>query len=362
MTANIISPLLTIAIPTRNRAGYLRRNLDQLATQLAKVNHPVELLISDNCSTDETPAVIANFIEMGVPIRYIRNTENIGSDCNIAKCFNEAGGRYVLILGDDDLLVDGALPWLANSLVRQEFGVLCMRPYGFDDDFRKEYPGGSGKEIVFENGGQFLARIGPLVTLISACIINKELLRKIDARDFCGDNLVQVHLVIRAALAVKQSLFVNRYLIAYQRNNSGGYDFFQVFAERLGRILDQYLDMGLTSSAKQAFETRMLLGYYPFYLLRQRLAQTGDDESAYAILKTRFGDRWLFRLLLAPILKLPLPLGAIWGGAATLLGRMATGDSRRGVAFAWHRLVRKPTTFFWAEWLRKSRHRATRGC
>lgn len=340
MTESIISPLLTIAIPTWNRAAYLRLNLDQLVPQLMEVAHPVEILISDNCSTDESPDVVAGFMQRGVPIRYIRNSENIGSDCNIAQCFNEAAGRYVLILGDDDLPVDGVLPWLVERLARQEFGVLCMRPYGFEDDFRKEYPGGSGGEVVFEDGGKFLAEIGPLVTLISACIINKKLLDKVDARDFCGGNLVQVHLVILAALAAKQSLFVNRYLIACKRNNSGGYDFSRVFVEELGRILDQYRSMGLTPSAVWAFETRMLLGYYPFYLFRQRLAQTGDAESAYIRFKARFGGRWLFRLLLAPILRLPRPLGVVWGAGATLLGRMATGDLRRGVMFAWYRLVR----------------------
>lgn len=340
MTDSIIFPLLTIAIPTWNRAAYLRLNLDQLVSQFMEVAHPVEILISDNCSTDESPDVVASFMQRGVPIRYIRNTENIGSDSNIAQCFNEAAGRYVLLLGDDDLLVDGVLLWLVERLARQEFGVLCMRPYGFEDDFRKEYPGGSGKEMVFEDGGDFLAEIGPLVTLISACVINKKLLGKVDARDFCGGNLVQVHLVIRAALAAKQSLFVNRYLIACKRNNSGGYDFSCVFVEELGRILDQYRSTGLTPSTIWSFETRMLLGFYPFYLFRQRLAQTGDDEGAYVRFRARFGERWLFRLLLAPILRLPRPLGVVWGAGATLLGRMVTGDLRRGVMFAWHRLVR----------------------
>ena len=340
MTDDMIPPLLTIAIPTWNRAAYLRQNLDQLAPQLMEVTHPVEILISDNCSSDESPGVVADFIKKGVPIRYIRNTENIGSDCNIAQCFNEAAGQYVLLLGDDDLLVDGLLLWLVERLARQEFGVLCMRPYGFEECFRKEHPGGSGKEVVFEDGGQFLAQIGPLVTLISSCIINKKILDNVDARDFCGGNLVQVHLVIRAALTARQSLFVNRYCIACKRNNSGGYDFSRVFVEELGRIFDRYQSMGLTASAKRAFDTRMLLGYYPFYLFRQRLMQTSDDESTYVRFVARFGERWLFRILLAPILRLPCPLGVIWGGAMTLIGRLATGDFRRGLMFAWHRFVR----------------------
>ena len=340
MTDPIISPLLTVAIPTWNRAAFLKLNLDQLTPQLLGLVHPVEILVSDNCSSDESRDVVLSFTQKGIPIRYIRNAENIGSDQNIAQCFNEAAGQYVLILGDDDFLVDGGLACLVNRLAQQELGVLCMRAYGFDKDFRKEYPSGAGNEILFGDGGKFLAEIGAWVTFISACVINKKILGEIDARDFCGGNLVQVHLVIRAALYANNSLFISRYMIACKRNNSGGYDFSRVFVEELGRILDQYLSMGLTTSAKRAFETKMLLGYYPFYLFRQRLRQTGDVESALARFNDRFGDRWLYRILLEPILRLPRPLAVAWGAGVTLIGRVFTGDLRRGILFAWHHLIR----------------------
>lgn len=339
MTDSIISPLLTIAIPTWNRAAYLRLNLEQLASQLVTLEHLIEILISDNASADESPNVVASFLQKRLQLRYIRNAENIGSDCNIAQCFNEARGQYVLILGDDDVLVDGALSWLVECLSKQEYGVVCMRPYGYENDFRKEYPGGLGGEKIFKDAGAFLAEIGPLVTLISACAINKKLLNKADAREFCGGSLVQVHLVIRAALAAKQSIFVNRYLLACKRNNSGGYDFFRVFVEEFWRILDQYRSFGLSSSAIDALESRMLLGYYPFYLFRQRMTQASDNENVYVMLKTRFGRHCLFRVLLAPILRLPRSLGIAWGAGATIFGRIATGDLRRGVMFAWNRLV-----------------------
>lgn len=341
MTNKIYSPLLTIAIPSWNRAAFLRQNLAQLMPQLAGVEHLVEVLISDNCSTDESPDVVNSFIQKQMPIRYIRNATNVGSDHNIAQCFNEASGRYVLILGDDDLLVDGLLPWLVERLAQNDFGVLCMKSYGFDDDFRKEYPGGGGEESRFIDGGKFLVEIGSLVTFISACVINKQLLGNIDARQFCGGNLVQAHLVIRAALLAKESLFVNRYLIACKRNNSGGYEFSRVFVEELGNILNQYQSMGLAPSIKQAFENRMLVGYYPFYLFRQRFRHGSIDDNTQLRFQTSFGDRWIFRILLKPILRLPRPLAVIWGAAATILGRTALGDLRRGIMFAWHRVARK---------------------
>lgn len=342
---NSISPLLTLAIPTWQRAAFLADTLAQLDLEISRLpdaewRSKVEVLVSDNASADDTQDVVAHAQAQGLGIRYIRNAENIGSDANIAQCFNQASGKYVLILGDDDLFVDGALRALLDALERGEWGVVCMRPYGFENDFRKEYPGGSGRDDAFDRVDAFLPAIGPLLTLISSCVINKSLLEGVDAMNFRGGNLVQVHLVLRAALAARANLLMNRYLIACKRNNSGGYEFSQVFVTNLGDILDSYRHEGLNAQAVQRFETRMMVSYYPFYLFRQRLANASDTRATTERFVRRLGDRALYRYWLAPILKLPRPLALAWGGLATLVGRALSGDLRRGMTFAWNRLRR----------------------
>jgi abequosyltransferase len=121
------SPLLSIAIPTYKRSDYLRDNLKQLA--LVGKNHwnEVELIVSDNCSPDATESVVREAQRNGLPVTYIRNEENIGSDANIAQCFNVSKGKYVLILGDDDFFMDGALTTLIDLLKSNEVGVACFK-------------------------------------------------------------------------------------------------------------------------------------------------------------------------------------------------------------------------------------------
>jgi glycosyltransferase involved in cell wall biosynthesis len=339
MTDNVTSPLLTIAIPTWNRAAFLAQNLERLSQEGRNFWSMVEVLVSDNASSDDTPRVVADAIAAGMPIRCIRNAENIGSDANIAQCLNLAQGKFVLILGDDDLLVDGTMPFLLEQLVAGAYGVVCLRPYGFDSDSRKEYPGSGGRKRNFSDAGAFLTAIGPLMTLISSCVINKGLLPKVDARQFCGNNLVQVHLVLRAALAAKENLLVTQYMIAYKRNNSSRYDFSQVFVSSLGAVLDSCKSLGLTESTILAIERRMMFAHYPFYLLRQRLSKSGDLNATFARFEERFHGRFLFKYWLVPIMRLPRPLGIFWGGMATLIGRALSGDLRRGIAFAWNRVV-----------------------
>lgn len=94
------SPLVTIAIPTYNRAdGYLHQALESACKQ----TYPhLEILVADNCSPDHTAAVVASLHDPR--IRYVRHTVNIGAANNFAFCVREATGDYFLLLCDDDLL------------------------------------------------------------------------------------------------------------------------------------------------------------------------------------------------------------------------------------------------------------------
>jgi abequosyltransferase len=336
------TPLLTISIPTYNRAAYLALNLAQLRRITADVTPgEVEIVVLDNASPDNTRAVVDEAIAGGLALRYIHNGENIGSDRNIAKSFNVAQGRYVMILGDDDLICDDVLPGLLGMLHDGRLGVVSLRPYGYDNDFRAEDPGGEGRVLRFADTGDFLARLGPLMTLISGCVVNRAAIMPIDANDFIGGNLVQVHLVLLAALACPENALIDRYAVACKRNNSGGYDFSEIFVTSFTNVLDERL-AALGPGAVRKIENAFLLGYYPYYLLRQRLRRSGDLTRTEARFAARYRGRGLYEWWAKPILTLPRPLAIIWGAGVTLLGRLAIGDLRRGLAFTRNKLFGAP--------------------
>jgi glycosyltransferase involved in cell wall biosynthesis len=88
----------TIGIPTYNRAGFLRRAIESALDQ----TYPdVEVLVSDNASTDETPEIARSF---GDRIRYHRNAENIGMWPNFELLTKLATGDNFGWLQDDDLI------------------------------------------------------------------------------------------------------------------------------------------------------------------------------------------------------------------------------------------------------------------
>ena len=333
MSRKNIVPLLTIAIPTFNRSDFLRTNLAQLNNQTKSCSRDtVELLVSDNASEDATEYIVKSAQKSGMIINYVKNANNIGSDANIAQCFNMARGRYVLILGDDDLLMDGLLALLLKHLEGQRYGVVFLKPYGYNHDFRKENPGGGGYKI-YNSSEKFIEQLAHLITLISACVINKDLLKGVDAMKFCGSNLVQVDLALSASLKAKENLFISSYSVACKRNNSGGYDFEKVFVTNFFSILDSYQAVGLSKNTIGKIENRLIVSFFPQYLFKQRREDGKVSKSIFKTFDNRFGNKLLFKIYLVPILLWPRFAALIWGAIVTLIGRVYAGDIRRGVFF-----------------------------
>jgi abequosyltransferase len=336
-----VKPLFTIAIPTYNRAAYLGANLQQLRSELRKIDSAeVQILVSDNASTDDTAAVVDSFRREGMAIRYLRNSENLGWGRNFAQCFREAAGKYVLLLGDDDLLYDDALPLIMERLRDHDYGVVCLRAYGYDDDFRAEYPGNFGREMYFTDPSEFIFRIGTWMTFISSCVMNKELLGDTPPEEFTRGDLAALPLVLRCALAAPENLYIERYLVAGKRANSFNYEFSEVFATEMWGTIDAHEALGLRAEVIDRLARRMLFAYYPYYLLDVVAHRRSDPSLAWQNFNARFHDYRLFRAWAGPILWLPRPLAIGWGWFTTFVGRAADGEFRRGIAFFKRKLTR----------------------
>src|ERR1035438_4725135 len=168
-------PLLTIAIPTYNRARYLRENLAVLFDQV--VAEPrVELIISDNASPDETPGVVRAFVERGLQVRYLRNEANVGADANFLQCFELARGKYTWIFADDDFIVAGGIAKVLRLLESSDFQLVLLCSYSFRDDHIAEMKSSklAGVTERYSSGLEFARRVGAGVTFISGMIINKD--------------------------------------------------------------------------------------------------------------------------------------------------------------------------------------------
>ena len=99
----MIKPILSICIPTYNRANWLRSSLWNWLPQVKQANGLVELIVCDNASPDNTKQVIEEAREWG-DFQYHCNSENIGILKNIYRLVQDlAKGEFVWVVGDDDL-------------------------------------------------------------------------------------------------------------------------------------------------------------------------------------------------------------------------------------------------------------------
>ena len=98
--ASNYNPLISIGIPTYNRAdGYLRETLE---SALQQTYQNIEIIVSDNCSTDNTEAYIKSFTDSR--LRYFRQAQPIIPNSNYNFCLGKARGKYFLLLHDDDTI------------------------------------------------------------------------------------------------------------------------------------------------------------------------------------------------------------------------------------------------------------------
>jgi glycosyltransferase involved in cell wall biosynthesis len=100
-----LSPMVSVCIPTYNYGQFVAETVDSV---LAQTYRDIEILVVDNCSTDNTFDVLRPYIDEG-RIRYVCNDTNLGMVGNWNRCIELARGRYVKILCADDLLEASAL-------------------------------------------------------------------------------------------------------------------------------------------------------------------------------------------------------------------------------------------------------------
>jgi glycosyltransferase involved in cell wall biosynthesis len=125
-------PLVSVGLPTFNRAGSLKRAIESV---LVQDYSNLELVISDNASTDETSAICADFCERDNRIRYFRKMANRGATANFQEVLERSTGEYFMWLGDDDWLHPSYISRCLETLVaHRDFSLVCGTSKYFDDE------------------------------------------------------------------------------------------------------------------------------------------------------------------------------------------------------------------------------------
>ncbi len=329
-TASAAAPLLTIAIPTFNRAASLSRLLSVLEPQVAAFPQ-VEVLISDNCSTDGTSSVIAEYrrryAAAGATLHAQRHPENVGSDANFVSLFHAARGRFFWICGDDDLIAPGGLAQVMPHLLCDEQpDLIYATSYGFRDDPAAEFQGDplQRRFHTFTSARGFAGVVNIMFTFITGIIVNRERLQSLPHEDpaaFIGTNLVQLSWSLPLLLAHRRSIVLWQRPVAAQQGQAHGYSLGSVFGEQLVALTHRLLP-GRPDLARAILDPT-IRRWFPSILIDVRSSQntTLQLHSAHRHLKRAFHGNFRYWLFTWPVLTLPLPLAKLWQKAGAAVSK-----------------------------------------
>jgi abequosyltransferase len=306
------TPLLTIAIPTYNRSKYLDGLLAALMEQMQGETR-IELLVSDNASSDDTCALVAAYQGRGLGIRYIRNAKNLGPDRNILQCYEQASGKYVWVFSDDDLIHSGTLGRVLKALSSERYDLVCVRAYFFEGEYKGHKPFSAITDLDVTSTEELAAHFHVFFTFISGVIVNKEAVASVSHRPFdslLDTNLAQLGPFYTALNHQRRSLLIRDPLIAARGNKNVAYALYRIFGPQLNRITEEWIEK---ASVKRAIVNGTIQMFFPFFIFLTRLSEASTvEEDPHAVLRPCFGDNFRYWVFDFPIYALPLSFAKIW--------------------------------------------------
>jgi glycosyltransferase involved in cell wall biosynthesis len=124
-------PIVTIVLPTYNRAHLIGKSID---TCLGQTLHDVELIIVNDCSTDNTASILQEYAAKDNRIKVINNEVNLKLPASLNKGFAGATGTYFTWTSDDNLYARNTLEILSDALIQNPNNDLVYANYNEIDE------------------------------------------------------------------------------------------------------------------------------------------------------------------------------------------------------------------------------------
>jgi glycosyltransferase involved in cell wall biosynthesis len=305
-------PLLTIIVPTYKRSANLETLLRTLREETATVAADVVVQVSDNCSPDDTPHVVARVGEGWPALRSHRHPTNIGADRNFCHAVDAVQTRWFWIIGDDDLPKRGVVAQVVAQLRASEPALLYMQSEWINPVLNAEQgePVGDLRVVSLDSQG-FARAVHVWVTFISGMVIDKQRLQPAlgahTINRFDGTNLVQLGWVLPLLTSTGPFLLVRDRCMLATTDNSGGYGLLTVFGVNFTRIAND--SFGLGHPLSNALIHGNITQYLPGRIWgTRREAQDTEaylKENPWTALDSQLGSRWLYWMLLVPLGRFP---------------------------------------------------------
>ena len=216
---------LSICIPTFQRIEFLKKCIKSIIDDVKKNDiseDSIELLIFDNDSKDGTDLFCKKIKKEYKFIKYYKNKTNIGSDSNIAKCYDSANGSYVWLVGDDDQIIAGTVGFILDIIkkLNSNVGVIFLNSFSYQDKEIKAPKVSTSYKILSKE--DFIKKYHVKLTFLSSLILRNH--KKFKSNTFVGTSLVQLHQCLKTINLFDKCVVLSGYNVLAKRENSGEID------------------------------------------------------------------------------------------------------------------------------------------
>lgn len=211
-----MSRFLSITVPTYNRADCLRKALKEIVAQVGD-DPSVEIVISDNASSDHTAEICREFMRAHSFVKYFRNENNLGFDGNIRACVSHSTGEFISFFSDDDLPSPGYFKALQELLRTHDPGIVYVNHASFycDNPDSLDKPRGPGEFVLTQDGAAFFSRYE--LGFISALTLKRRFALEYCDKVVIGRGSAHVDMAGRMALDGKGPFIYNGKICVWAR-------------------------------------------------------------------------------------------------------------------------------------------------
>lgn len=286
--------LLSICIPTYNRAFVLKDTLNRITSDSA-FDEEVELIISDNCSTDNTKEVVSLFQKQHSNIRYYCNERNV-KDENFIIALSYGHGEYLKLINDYIYFPMGALEYIKDC-IRENVSVRI--PLFFVEKVKRAL---RGKVVLCYSLDDYILSVSYFVTWISSFGCWREDFNTLQEKDRYAPLLLQqVDWSYRIVSSKKGCIIYTQNIIkssAVDLGPRGGYNYLEIHVNNYYRIMLSFLKAGLLSKKVYNIDRKYSLRHYRSRIIKALVFRKRgfdfDMQGSYTILWRYYSDLPVF--------------------------------------------------------------------
>lgn len=236
-------PLLSICIPTYNRDSLLWKTLNSITTQKVFLDtYDIEIIISNNASTDATDLVCNEFIKKYPDkIKYFKHETELFADKNILFAIQQGSGKFLKLNNDSFYFNENSLEQMISN-IKQALDFNAKAVF---------FSNGQACETKLETDfNSFLKNVSYILTWIGAHCYEREFFNSLKDVDRCLNTRLNQVDIIGRIFEQKHSVYIvnNAYLTGLYQEKKGGYNSIKVFGYNYFYILEQFKNKGLISN------------------------------------------------------------------------------------------------------------------